>query len=299
MPLCPHPTRSARSARSANLAEEGLRWSGWVQVLTSRNFLLDESQPSAARSSVARAATGHPGQRLEPACVVYLVEDLARKIHRVLHPPKSTPWGEASTSGFNYLLLHEQPRIASWAVDWCSGWCDILEDSTNFFSALLKQYDDMNDITLIQKHVDWDLHDTIVRHLLTTLTHLATWPGHEQHRNILQTFLMTLAVRINRVQEVTFAQAVADAMTYVFAIADSIVTAETYLCLLQLLQALLAHAGTGRGVGCTGKGRLGWRNSLCFDGVSLCGRSSARWRWCSAAASLCAGTRRPSPAVAS
>lgn len=190
--------------------------------------------------------------RIERPDVSFLLDDLAVKLKRSFHPPRSVPWVGTSdpTVGFRCVLGRSDTEVMKWVVRMMPCLCEHLESSCAFFQEILDDYDGVNDITIVEKHPGFPDADRCFRQLLLILSDAVSWSGFfdkaEEGSTLLSQLLSELANRTEAKSQRTPSQLLVDSFHYLEQFAAPIATVDTYIGLLQLLVNLRDLLGTWR-----------------------------------------------------
>ena len=139
---------------------------------------------------------------LPPEAALFLLRDLRRKLQRGLHPPKSTPWGNAKqsqTAGFTLLLAKDPPAIATWSIEMIPRLCQLLEKTVSNFSSIIDDHDGMNDVSIFAGETQAPVWAEMFDLLLRAFHLIISWRGFgrsDEKEAVLSSGLAAIASRL-------------------------------------------------------------------------------------------------------
>ncbi|KAL2091556.1 hypothetical protein ACEWY4_013819 [Coilia grayii] len=186
--------------------------------------------------------------QLGPAELVFLLEDLWRKLDFSLAPAKKAPFlkGKADrTVGFSHLQRKSTREVADHCLQLLPTLCTHLENCHNHFQTLLSENQGVVDALGVDLK-EQQLMSSAYQLLLQVLLCLFSWSGFGQpeHRALLKSMLGVLASRLKEEEaELSMEQLVRHSFEYLLNFRASIPSLSTALCLTQLLTVLAPCAG--------------------------------------------------------
>uniref|UniRef100_A0A7N8WSY3 FA complementation group D2 n=1 Tax=Mastacembelus armatus TaxID=205130 RepID=A0A7N8WSY3_9TELE len=182
---------------------------------------------------------------LGPAELVFLLEDMLRKLEFSLTagPAKRAP--SDKSVGFSHLQQRSSKDIASCCVQLLPALCSHLENSHNYFQTLLSENNGVVDgpATDAQEH---QLMSSVYQLLLQVLNASFSWSGFRQpaQRSLLKKALGVLAGRLKEGgAELTQEQLVKHSFEYLLNLRSTMPNLSTALCLSQLLCTVSERGG--------------------------------------------------------
>uniref|UniRef100_A0A8C4HM63 FA complementation group D2 n=1 Tax=Dicentrarchus labrax TaxID=13489 RepID=A0A8C4HM63_DICLA len=182
---------------------------------------------------------------LGPAELVFLLEDMLRKVEFSLTaaPAKRAPFFKSV--GFSHLQQRSSKDIASCCVELLPTLCSHLENCHNHFQTLLSENNGVVDgpATDIQEH---QLMSSGYQLLLQVLNATFSWSGFSQpgQRSLLKKALGVLAGRLKEGgAELTLEQLVKHSFAYLVNFRSTMPNLSTALCLSQLLSTVTEKEG--------------------------------------------------------
>ncbi|XP_049590739.1 Fanconi anemia group D2 protein [Syngnathus scovelli] len=192
----------------------------------------------------------HQGVLLGPAELVFLLEDMLRKVEFRLTavPAKRLPFLKVRADksiGFSHLQQMSPKDVASFCVQMLPALCSHLENCHNHFQTLLSDNDGLVDgpATDAQEH---QLISSCCQLLLQVFNTIFSWSGFTQpgQRNLLKKALGVLAGRLkDGGAELNLELLVKHSFEYLLKFRSSVPNLSSALCLSQLLSTVSEKGG--------------------------------------------------------
>ncbi|XP_075429886.1 Fanconi anemia group D2 protein isoform X2 [Ascaphus truei] len=188
--------------------------------------------------------------KLGPAELVFLLEDLSRKMeHMLTSAAKRVTFLKVKgtrTIGFSQLRQKTAQEVAETVVQLLNPLCNHLENMHNYFQALMVE----NHGVVDAPGVDVKEHQymsSCYQLLLQVFHTLFLWSGFSQHENrkLLKSALRVLAGRLKETDtELALEELVSQSFNYLQNLYSSLPTCSSALCLTQLLIVLAGKTNT-------------------------------------------------------
>ncbi|XP_031424301.1 Fanconi anemia group D2 protein [Clupea harengus] len=203
--------------------------------------LLDSELHSRVREEV----------QLGPAELLFLLEDLWRKLDFSLAPAKKAPFLKVKadrTLGFSHLQQKRPQEVAHHGLLLLPILCTHLENCHNHFQAVLSKNLGVVDALGVDLK-EQQLMSSAYQLLLQVLLCMFSWSGfgQQEHRALLKSMLGVLASKLKEGEaEISMEQLVRHSFEYLLNFRGSVPSLSTALCLTQLLTVLAQHAGANQ-----------------------------------------------------
>ncbi|KAM5148348.1 Fanconi anemia group D2 protein [Mantella aurantiaca] len=181
--------------------------------------------------------------QLGPAELVFLLEDLSRKMEHMLMPAKRSPLMKVKGSRnleFSHLKQKTSQEVVKFVVQLLNPLCNHMENTHNYFQTLLTEKNGVVDalgIDLKEHH-----YMSSCYHLLLQVFHaFFAWSGFSQQENrtLLKAALAILVGRLKETEaELTIEELVSHSFSYLQNLCSSVPSIRSALCLTQLLISL-------------------------------------------------------------
>uniref|UniRef100_A0A7N6AQL1 FA complementation group D2 n=1 Tax=Anabas testudineus TaxID=64144 RepID=A0A7N6AQL1_ANATE len=182
---------------------------------------------------------------LGPAELVFLLEDMLRKLEFSLtaSPAKRAPF--LKSVGFSHLQQRSSKDIASCCVQLLPALCSHLENCHNYFQTLLSENNGVVDGPATDVH-EHQLMSSAYQLLVQVLNTTFSWSGFSQpgQRSLLKKALGVLAGRLKEGgAELTLEQLIKHSFEYLVNFRSTMPSLSTALCLSQLLATVSEKGG--------------------------------------------------------
>ncbi|XP_076125182.1 Fanconi anemia group D2 protein [Alosa pseudoharengus] len=186
--------------------------------------------------------------QLGPAELVFLLEDLWRKLDFSLAPAKKAPFLKAKadrTVGFSHLQQRSVREVADHCLQLLPTLSTHLENCHNHFQTVLSVNQGVVDALGVDLR-EHQLMSSAYQLLLQVLLCMFSWSGfgQQEHRALLKSMLGVLASRLKEGEaELSMEQLVRHSCEYLLNFRGSVPSLSTALCLTQLLTVVARCAG--------------------------------------------------------
>ncbi|KAG8436234.1 hypothetical protein GDO86_007366 [Hymenochirus boettgeri] len=186
--------------------------------------------------------------QLGPAELVFLLEDLFRKVEHILNSSaKRVTFLKVKGNkdiGFSHLCQKTAQEVAQRVIDMLNALCNHIENMHNYFQALTIENNGVVDALGIdiKEHQYMSTSYTLLLQVFHTLF---CWNGFFQHENrkLLKTALGIMAGRLKETEaEPALEDLVSQSFSYLKNLHSSVPTCSSALCLTQLLIVIAAKA---------------------------------------------------------
>ncbi|XP_068108990.1 Fanconi anemia group D2 protein isoform X2 [Hyperolius riggenbachi] len=181
--------------------------------------------------------------QLGPAELVFLLEDLSRKLDHILVATKRSPLLKVKgsrNSEFSHLRQKSPQEVADFVVKLLNPLCNHVENMHNYFQSLLTKSDGVVDVSGIDQK-EHNYMGSCYQLLLQTFHTLFAWNGFSQHEHqpLLKAALGVLAGRLKETDaELTIEELVRHSFSYFQNLCGSVPSFSSALCVTRLLITL-------------------------------------------------------------
>ncbi|XP_072276360.1 Fanconi anemia group D2 protein-like [Pyxicephalus adspersus] len=191
--------------------------------------------------------------QLGPAELVFLLEDLSRKMEHILMASKRSPLMKITpsrillsvqlkgfrNSEFSHLQQKTQQEVVQFVVQLLNPLCNHVENTHNYFQTLTEKNGVVDALGIDLKEHQY--MSSCYQLLLQVFHALFAWPGFSHHEN--RTFLKAaLGILVGRLKEtdaeLTMEELVSHSFSYLQNLCSSVPSIHSALCLTQLLISL-------------------------------------------------------------
>nr|DBA18309.1 TPA: hypothetical protein GDO54_016574 [Pyxicephalus adspersus] len=180
--------------------------------------------------------------QLGPAELVFLLEDLSRKMEHILMASKRSPLMKLKgfrNSEFSHLQQKTQQEVVQFVVQLLNPLCNHVENTHNYFQTLTEKNGVVDALGIDLKEHQY--MSSCYQLLLQVFHALFAWPGFSHHEN--RTFLKAaLGILVGRLKEtdaeLTMEELVSHSFSYLQNLCSSVPSIHSALCLTQLLISL-------------------------------------------------------------
>ncbi|XP_053326143.1 Fanconi anemia group D2 protein isoform X2 [Spea bombifrons] len=182
--------------------------------------------------------------QLGPAELVFLLEDLTRKMEHILtsNAKRPTFLKVKGSKNIGFSLLHQKTaqEVAQAIVDLLNSLCNHVENMHSYFQLLMAENPGVEDAPAVDAK-EHQYMSYCYQLLLQVFHTLFAWGGFSQHENrkLLKSALGVLAGRLKEVDaELALEELASQSFSYLQNLHTSVPTCSSALCLIQLLIVL-------------------------------------------------------------